>query len=308
MTIPAPGDVVHAQAPGKVNVYLDVGAQQADGYHDVASVYMAVSVVEDVWAAHDDRFRVSVAGDVPTTAVPGDERNLAVRAARLLAEEIGWRGGAHLRIRKSVPVAGGMGGGSADAAAALVACDALWNAGLAPADLHALAARLGADVPFALRGGTAVGAGRGDDLSPAPARGRFDWVLITAAAGLSTPEVYAELDSIRRHTGDAAGPRVPRVDPAVLSALRAGDPEMLGRALRNDLQAGAIALRPQLAEVLAAGTDAGAVAGTVSGSGPTVALLVSDAPAAERVRAAMTAAGYRALAAHGPVPGARVVG
>lgn len=300
-------DAVHAQAPGKVNVYLEVGERRVDGYHDVASAYQAVSVVEDVWAEHDDRFRVSVSGDVPTTSVPRDERNLAVRAARLLAEEIGWRGGVHLRIRKSVPVAGGMGGGSADAAAALVACDALWGAGLTPADLHALAARLGADVPFALRGGTAVGTGRGDQLSPALARGRFDWVLVTAARGLPTPKVYAALDGIRR-SGHAAGSSGPKVDPAVLSALRAGDPGLLGLALRNDLQAAAVALRPRLADVLAAGADAGAVAGVVSGSGPTVALLAADATSAERLRAVMTAAGYPALAAYGPVPGARLVG
>ncbi len=296
---------VHAQAPGKVNLYLEVGAVRADGYHDVVTAYQAVSVMEDVWAGHDDRFRVSVSGDVPTTSVPSDDRNLAVRAARLLADEIGWRRGVHLHIRKSVPVAGGMGGGSADAAAALVACDALWGAGLAPAELHALGARLGADVPFALMGGTAVGIGRGDELRPAPARGRFDWVFVTAAAGLSTPRVYAERDRIRG--GSAADPRAPRVDPVVLSALRVGDPELLGTALRNDLQAAAVALRPRLADVLAAGADAGAVAGIVSGSGPTVALLASDAAAAERLAAAMATAGHRTLVAHGPVAGARVV-
>lgn len=305
MTRRRPADAVHVQAPGKINLYLEVGARQADGYHDVASVYQAVSVVEDLWAWHDERFGVTVAGDVPTTAVPGDERNLAVRAARLLAEEIGWRGGVHLGIRKSVPVAGGMGGGSADAAAALVACDALWGAGLAPAELHALAVRLGADVPFALTGGAAVGTGRGDDLTPAPVRGRFDWVLITAAAGLATPRVYAEWDRIVGANG--ADPRAPRVDPLVLAALRAGDPERLGPVLRNDLQAAALRLRPQLAEVLEAGADAGAIVGIVSGSGPTVALLASDPEAAERLRAAMAAAGHSALAAHGPVPGAHVL-
>ncbi len=178
MSFPARSSRVHVRAPGKINVFFEVGQAQDDGYHDVASAYQAVSAVEDVWASPSDEFTVEVTGTVDTSDVPRNDRNLAVRAARLLAREAGWRGGVHLEIRKGVPVAGGMGGGSADAAAALVACDALWGSGLTTADLQELAARLGADVPFALMGGTAIGMGRGDELSPALARGRFDWVLV----------------------------------------------------------------------------------------------------------------------------------
>ncbi|HAQ60366.1 MAG TPA: 4-(cytidine 5'-diphospho)-2-C-methyl-D-erythritol kinase [Microbacterium sp.] len=299
---------VHVRAPGKVNVFLEVGRVMDDGYHELATAFQAVSLFEDVWAKPSDGFSVSVQGPVDTAGVPLDDRNLALRAARLLAGRTGYEGGVHLDIRKGVPVAGGMGGGSADAAAALVACDALWDTRLSTAQLQALAARLGADVPFALQGGTAIGTGRGDELSPALARGRFEWVFVTDA-GLSTPEVYAELDAHRsRRSPDISPPeRRPVVDPDVLHALRAGDPVRLGAALRNDLQVAALNLRPDRADLIEAGLRAGALAGIVSGSGPTVAFLCADAEAALDVRVALSASGHVAFCAHGPVSGARVV-
>jgi 4-diphosphocytidyl-2-C-methyl-D-erythritol kinase len=201
-----------------------------------------------------------------------------------------------------------MGGGSADAAAALVACDALWRTGLSSADLHALAARLGADVPFALLGGTAVGTGRGDELSPALARGRFDWVIVTSGEGLSTPAVYAELDRHREdHAADIVPvPRQPVVDPAVLHALRAGDATALAAAMRNDLQVAALRMRPALGRVLERGERSGALAGIVSGSGPTIAFLAEDEESAIDLQVILSAEGYEALHVHGPVPGARV--
>ncbi|HWM15193.1 MAG TPA: 4-(cytidine 5'-diphospho)-2-C-methyl-D-erythritol kinase, partial [Microbacterium sp.] len=238
-------DRVRVRAPGKLNLFFEVGEVQDDGYHEVASAYQAVSLYEDVWAEHSDEFSVSVSGTVEVADVPADDRNLALRAARLIARKIGYAGGVHLEIVKHVPVAGGMGGGSADAAAALVACDALWGADLGPAELHRLAARLGADVPFALMGGTAIGTGRGDQLSPALARGRFDWVIVPSGSGLSTPEVYAHLDSLRVQPMARAA-RVPTVHPGVLQALRAGDPIALAESARNDLQAAALSLRPDL--------------------------------------------------------------
>ncbi|MDQ1128042.1 4-(cytidine 5'-diphospho)-2-C-methyl-D-erythritol kinase [Microbacterium sp. SORGH_AS_0888] len=309
MSLSADSARVHVRAPGKINVFLEVGEVQEDGYHDVASAYQAVSVFEDVWATTADEITIAVSGTVDLAQVPQDDRNLAVRAARLLAQEAGWRGGVHLDIRKGVPVAGGMGGGSADAAAALVACDALWGTGLSVHELHELGARLGADVPFALMGGTAVGMGRGDELSPALARGRFDWVLVTHAFGLSTPEVYAALDAHRsRYALDIAPPRRrPVVEADVLHALRAGDAAMLAEAARNDLQVAALALRPELATVLAEGERAGALAGIVSGSGPTLAFLAADREAAIELQVLLSAAGHTALHVHGPVPGARIV-
>jgi 4-diphosphocytidyl-2-C-methyl-D-erythritol kinase len=300
---------VHVRAPGKINVFLEVGDVQDDGYHDVATAYQAVSLYEDLWASEADEITAHVTGDVALGDVPVDDRNLAVRAARLLASATGVERGAHLEIRKSVPVAGGMGGGSADAAAALLACDALWGTGLSSAELARLAARLGADVPFALLGGTAVGTGRGDELSPALARGRFDWVLLVSEEGMSTPVVYGELDAHRtRHAVDIGpAPRQPRVASDVLHALRQGDAEMLAAAVRNDLQAPALMLRPDLASALETGERAGALAGIVSGSGPTVAFLAGDDASALELQITLSAAGFTALHVHGPVPGARIV-
>lgn len=298
---------VHVRAPGKLNLFFEVGGVQEDGYHDVASAYQAVSLYENVWASHSDDFTVTVSGAVDIDGVPADDRNLAVRAARLLAQRIGYRGGVHLDIVKSVPVAGGMGGGSADAAAALVACDALWRADLGTAELHKLAARLGADVPFALMGGTAVGTGRGDQLSPALAKGRFDWVVVPSEEGLSTPEVYAHLDTLRAQHDIGVDARVPEVDPAVLQALRAGDPVALAEHTRNDLQTAALSLRPGLRDVLEIGERAGALAGMVSGSGPTLAFLAGDPESALELQVMLSAAGLKALHVHGPVAGARVV-
>ncbi|NYF17434.1 4-diphosphocytidyl-2-C-methyl-D-erythritol kinase [Microbacterium sp. AK009] len=302
-----PADRVHVRAPGKLNVFFEVGAVQPDGYHDVASAYQAVSLVEDLWAERDDEFSLTVSGSVDVSGVPVDDRNLALRAARLVASEIGHRGGVRLHIDKHVPVAGGMGGGSADAAAALVACDALWGAELGSSGLHRLARRLGADVPFALMGGTAIGTGRGDQLNRALAKGRFDWVVVTSEEGLSTPEVYGHLDAMRARSDIAPSPRSPDVDPGVLQALRVGDAVALAAHVRNDLQAAALSLRPDLRDVLELGESSGALVGMVSGSGPTSAFLAADPESALELQVALSVAGYHALHVHGPVPGARIV-
>ncbi len=294
------------RAPGKVNLYLGVGEIQPDGYHELSTAFQALSLFEDVTASESDDFRITVEGDVDITGVPLDDTNLALRAAHVLAARAGVRTGVHLHIRKGVPVAGGMGGGSADAAAALVACDALWETALSPHELHELAAGLGADVPFSLLGGNAVGTGRGDELTPALARGRFDWVLVTDTRGMSTPAVYGHLDEIRdARRGDLPSvPLRPHVDDEILFALRSGDAERLGPALHNDLQEAAIAMRPDLGETLEAGLRAGALGGIVSGSGPTVALLCADGDAAARVHEALVAAGHAAIRATGAAQGA----
>jgi len=301
---------VHAKAPGKINVFLKVGAQLDDGYHDVAIAYQAVSLYEEVRVAESDDFHVTVGGSVELSRVPTDGANIAIKAARLLAAKTGYRGGASIEISKHVPVTGGMGGGSADAAATLIACDALWGTELPREDMLELARKLGADVPFALTGGTAIGTGRGDELSPALAQGTFQWVLALADFGLSTPEVYAELDRHReRHAQDIfpVDPR-PSVDTDVLQALRAGDPAMLAAAMHNDLQAAALHLQPSLTEVIELGEHNGALAGIVSGSGPTVAFLAADLDAALELQVALSAARLNVVRATGPVHGARLVG
>ena len=306
MSAPLGGARVHVRAPGKLNLFFEVGDVQDDGYHDVASAYQAVSLYEDVWASPSDEFTISISGSVDVSGVPADDRNLALRAARLVAKQAGYRGGVHLEIVKHVPVAGGMGGGSADAAAALVAVNEMVDGRLTSLELQQLGAELGADVPFAVLGGTAIGTGRGDELAPALVRGRFDWVLVTSAEGLSTPAVYGELDRLRALPDIAPAHGAPRVDPAVLQALRAGDPAALADALRNDLQAAALSLRPDLAGVLRTGEDAGALAGLVSGSGPTVAFLATDEDGARDLANDLSEYGMQAFPVHGPVPGARV--
>jgi 4-diphosphocytidyl-2-C-methyl-D-erythritol kinase len=211
----------------------------------------------------------------------------------------------HLHLRKSIPVAGGMAGGSADAAATLVACDALWRLRLDRAELLDLAAGLGADVPFALVGGTAVGVGTGASLTPALARGRFHWVFALADSGLSTAAVYAAFD---RQYGDSIRPE-PRVSDDLMAALRTGEATRLGAAVSNDLERAALLLRPQLQFTLDVGQEYGALAAVVSGSGPTCAFLARDEEHALDLAVALSAAGVcrtvrRALA---PVPGARII-
>ncbi|MFP7761135.1 4-(cytidine 5'-diphospho)-2-C-methyl-D-erythritol kinase [Marisediminicola sp. LYQ85] len=309
MTTSAATRVVHTRAPGKINVFLKVGSLLDDGYHDVATAYQAVSIFEDVRASAADDFSVSFTGPIDTTGLPVDGSNLAIRAATLLAHTVGYRGGVHLEIEKHVPIAGGMGGGSADAAAALLACDTLWGTDLGRDELLALARQLGADVPFAFLGGTAIGTGRGDQLSPALAKGQFQWVFALADFGLSTPEVYRELDRHRdRHAQDIFPAEAqPQVDTEVLQALRAGDPHMLAEALHNDLQAPALHLEPELAAVIELGEENGALAGMISGSGPTVAFLAADLDSALELQIALSAARLTVARATGPVHGARII-
>ena len=309
MTSSATPRMVHTKAPGKINVFLKVGALLDDGYHDVAIAYQAVSLYEEVRAWEADDFSVSVSGTVELSRVPTDASNIAARAAQLLARRTGYRGGVRLEIEKHVPVTGGMGGGSADAAATLLACDALWGTALPREEMLTLAAELGADVPFAFTGGTAIGTGRGDQLSPALAKGSFQWVLALADFGLSTPEVYSELDQHRdRHAQDIfPAPVAPSVDADVLQALRAGDPHMLAETLYNDLQAPALHLEPSLAQTLELGEQNGALAGVVSGSGPTVAFLAADLDSALELQIALSAARLTVVRATGPVHGARIV-
>lgn len=309
MSTAAARKVVHARAPGKINVFLKVGALLDNGYHDVATAYQALSLCEDVRASPADDFSVTFSGPIDTSNLATDGSNLAIKAATLLARKTGYRKGVHLEIEKHVPIAGGMGGGSADAAATLLACDALWGTNLTREELLDLATHLGSDVPFAFTGGTAIGTGRGDELSPALAKGQFQWVLAFADFGMSTPLVYRELDRHRdRHSQDIFPAEVqPQVDASVLQALRAGDPHMLAEVLHNDLQAPALHLEPELAALIELGEESGALAGMISGSGPTVAFLAPDLDGALELQLVLAAAGRTVVRATGPVHGARLV-
>lgn len=292
------------RAPAKLNLHLSVGRRRPDGFHDLTTVYQAVGLYDDVVLERAAGLTVEVTGE-DVDRVPTDDSNLAVRAVRLLAEHTGQSPDVAISIRKGIPVAGGCAGGSADAAAALVGCDVLWGTGLTRDELGAVAARIGSDVPFSLHGGTALGTGRGEQLTPVLGQGTYSWVLALPEGGLSTPEVYAQLDR-QRETGPVGVVR----DPAeVLTALRSGDAVALGRALGNDLQAAAVALRPELRLLLDTARDLGALGVLVSGSGPTVALLARDEGHAVALAAAVEAHGRcRAVRrADGPVAGARVV-
>jgi 4-diphosphocytidyl-2-C-methyl-D-erythritol kinase len=302
-----------ARAPAKINAHLAVGPLRADGFHELRTVYLAVSLLDSVTARSGDGLSLAVSGEgagaaTGADAVPTDRRNLVWRAAELLAEHAGVPADAHLEIAKAIPAAAGLAGGSADAAAALVALDALWGTRADRADLLELAARLGSDVPFSLLGGVALGTGRGEQLAPVLAGRSWHWVLGIAGEGLSTPSVYAELDRLRAEGRLPDGEELLPAEP-VISALRSGPAPALATALANDLQAPALTLRPELRRALRAATSAGALGALVSGSGPTVAALVEDEPAAVRLAAALAGEGvFRTVrVVTGPVPGARLV-
>ncbi|WP_208300563.1 4-(cytidine 5'-diphospho)-2-C-methyl-D-erythritol kinase [Mycobacterium sp. DL592] len=299
-----PTGSVTVRVPGKVNLFLGVGDRRDDGYHELTTVFHAVSLVDEVTVRNADVLSLQTLGE-GAEVVPADERNLAWQAAELMAEHVGRAPDVEIVIDKSIPVAGGMAGGSADAAAVLVAMNTLWELGVPRRDLHALAAELGSDVPFALHGGTALGTGRGEELATVLARSTFHWVLAFGAGGLSTAAVYNEIDRLRE------GGEPPRLDDPepLLGALAGGDPRELAPLLGNDLQPAALSLNPELRRTLRAGTDAGALAGIVSGSGPTCAFLCASAAAALDVGTELAGAGVcrTVRVASGPVHGARVV-
>ena len=318
---------VRASAPGKVNLTLRVGAPTPDGYHPLVTVFEALKLRETVTVrtSKTPGVRVETVAYLPdgsvdeaTTRAMADvdpATHLAVRAARVLqrlAAAGPWAStaaGLSIRVDKRVPVAGGMAGGSADAAAALVACNELWDLGLGDEQLHAIGRSLGADVPACLAGGIALGTGRGDHMSvlregdEAGAEYQHHWVMLLAHEGLSTPSVFREFDRV-----DAVGaPALAEPTPEEVAALCAG-PESLRHCLVNDLQAPALRLRPELADTIASAKEAGALAVTLSGSGPTVAALARDAEHARALAATLSDAPTvaRAIPTHGPACGARI--
>ncbi|MFE1197620.1 4-(cytidine 5'-diphospho)-2-C-methyl-D-erythritol kinase [Streptomyces olivaceoviridis] len=295
---------VTVRVPAKVNVQLAVGAARPDGFHDLANVFLAVGLYDEVTVTPADELRITCEG--PDAAqVPLDRTNLAARAAIALAARRGIEPNVHVHIAKDIPVAGGMAGGSADGAGALLACDRLWGTGASRAELLTICAELGSDVPFSLVGGVALGVGRGERLTSLEAGGTFHWVFAMAEGGLSTPAVFREFDRL------AEGREIPEpvASAELVEALAKGDAEALAAAVSNDLQPAALSLFPELADTLAAGRGAGALAALVSGSGPTTAFLARDAESAQTVAGALRASGTcRAVrVAAGPVAGATVL-
>ena len=321
---------VTVRVPAKVNLQLAVGPRRDDGYHDLITVFHAVSLFDELSVRPAERTSVRVTGQ-DAASVPSSRANLAARAARALAASLRRRekSAVQIEIRKRIPVSAGLAGGSADAAAALVACNELWGAGLSQAELRDVGAGVGSDVPFALLGGTAVGQGRGERLTPALATGTYHWVLAFASGGLSTPEVYAACDRLREAragavevtagvaaaaapaAGTGAGPTAPSpaLSTELMAALRSGDPAAVGPLLSNDLQAAAVSLRPDLRRALAEGRELGALGAVVSGSGPTCAFLAANARHARELAVGLTSAGVcrGAVRVQGPAGGAALI-
>jgi 4-diphosphocytidyl-2-C-methyl-D-erythritol kinase len=296
-----------ARAPAKVNLQLSVGPLRDDGYHDLVTVFQAVALFDEVHATATELgegISLSIVGS-QRELVPVDSTNLAWRAAQALADHAGVDPDVHLRITKGIPVAGGMAGGSADAAAALVACDSLWGLRTPRAALMEIAATLGSDIPFSLHGGTAIGTGRGEILTPVLTRSSFWWVFALAEGGLSTPAVYAECDRLR--AGSVVAP--PMLSGPLMSALRSGDANDLAKNLSNDLERPAVSLRPGLSRVLGLGEEYAALRAIVSGSGPTCAFLARDGEHALDLSVALSSSGLcrTVVRAVGPVPGAALV-
>lgn len=315
MTVGLPHSTFSAtvRAPAKINLHLGVGAPRPDGFHALVTVYQAIGIYDDVTARDADTWwlDVSVADHIALGSVPQDGQNIVDHAADLLAAHHGIARLADVMITKAIPVAGGMAGGSADAAAALVALDRLWGAETTDEDLLALAAQLGSDVPFALLGGTALGTGRGEVVTPVVDEGTWWWVVVPSAEGLSTPEVYRHFDKL---FPDA--PAAPPPADQLLEALASGDPHLLAPVLHNDLEAPALDLRPDLSRLLERGEAAGALRGMVSGSGPTCLFLCESGDHAREVAGALSdpnenqtdeSARRVVLVANGPVAGAHVV-
>lgn len=298
---------VVVSTPAKINLHLGVGLRREDGYHDLVTLYQAIGLYDDITVTLADEPRVSVLGHgMEVDEVPMGHDNIALRAASLLAAHHGFEPTVDIRIDKRIPVAGGMAGGSTDAAGALLACDVFWDVHTPKEALLDIAAELGSDVPFCLVGGTALGSGRGEIVTPVMTRGTYWWVVVPAEGGLSTPEVYATFDRIRADR-EAEAADVP---PELMAALRAGDAERVGDWMGNDLQAAAMAMRPELADTLRAGLDSSAHGALVSGSGPTTIFLAESRTHAGQIEEGLREdlGVERVVVAPGPVPGAHVVG
>lgn len=296
-----------ARVPAKVNLQLSVGPLASDGYHEVTTVFQAISLFDDVSLATapvGNGLSIDITGQT-SNGVPADSSNLAIRAAKLMIKNYDLPADLAIKLKKEIPVAGGMAGGSADAAGVIVGLDSLFELGLSRDEMESVGSKIGSDVPFSICGGVAIGSGRGDQITPALAKGNYFWVLALSNQGLATPSVYQECDRLREGLSIAT----PQVSEPLMQALRAGDAKALGKALSNDLQSAACSLRPALRLVLDVGVDYGALGGIVSGSGPTVAFLVSSDEHAMDLTVALSASRVVSSVARatGPVSGARII-
>ncbi len=297
-------DKTTVRVPGKINLQLSVGPLAKDGYHELATVFQSVSLYDEVTLKLIDSDEIIVNAE-GKTGIPEGKDNLAYQAVDLMRKKFEVKDGIEIKIKKEIPIAGGMAGGSANAGAAIVGFDSLFSLGLSRNEMELIGSQLGADVPFTISGGTAIGTGRGDRITPVLSRGNYFWVLALSSSGLSTPAVYNECDRLREGLDIAA----PHVSDELVQALSRGDATALGKVLVNDLQPAACSLKPALRLILDVGLDYGALGGIVSGSGPTVAFLAESEDHARDLVVALTSSGVvgNVLRAQGPVPGARVI-
>jgi len=301
---------VTVRVPGKVNLQLSVGPKRSDGFHEIATVFQAVSLFDDVKVTlsdemdRDQLFAIEIKADHPH-GIPTDRSNLAYLAAELMYKKFNLDGALDISINKNIPVAGGMAGGSANAAGVIVALDSLFSLGLSRAEMEEIGSEIGSDVPFSIAGGTAIGTGRGEQLTPALARGSYSWVFALSSNGLSTPAIYGECDRLREGMEISS----PQVSESLMHALRSADAKALGKALQNDLQPAACSIRPALRLILDVGMDYGALGGIVSGSGPSVAFLAEVEDHVLDLVVALTSSGVvgNVVRASGPVVGATVI-
>ena len=295
---------VSVRVPGKINLQLSVGPLQRDGYHEVATVFQSVSLFDELTISENDGDGIEIAAE-GKSAIPLGKENLAYKAADLMRKKFDISTGLLIKIKKEIPIAGGMAGGSANAGATIVGIDALFSLGLKRDEMERIGGEIGADVPFTISGGTAIGTGRGDQITPVLSRGSYNWVLALSSSGLSTPAVYKECDRLREGLDISK----PHVSDSLLHSLSQGDAKALGKSLTNDLQAAACSLKPALRLILDVGLDYGALGGIVSGSGPTVAFLAENEDHALDLVVALTSSGVvgNVIRVAGPVPGARVI-
>lgn len=295
---------VSVRVPGKINLQLSVGPLQRDGYHEVATVFQSVSLFDELTISESDGDGIEIAAE-GKSAIPLGKENLAYKAADLMRKKFDISTGLLIKIKKEIPIAGGMAGGSANAGATIVGIDALFSLGLKRDEMERIGGEIGADVPFTISGGTAIGTGRGDQITPVLSRGSYNWVLALSSSGLSTPAVYKECDRLREGLDISK----PHVSDSLLHSLSQGDAKALGKSLTNDLQAAACSLKPALRLILDVGLDYGALGGIVSGSGPTVAFLAENEDHALDLVVALTSSGVvgNVIRVAGPVPGARVI-
>ena len=295
---------VSVRVPGKINLQLSVGPLQRDGYHELATVFQSVSLFDELTVSELDGDEIEIVAE-GKSAIPLGRENLAYKAAELMKKKFDISNGLLIKIKKEIPIAGGMAGGSANAGAAIVAIDSLFSLGLKRDEMERIGSEIGADVPFTISGGTAIGTGRGDQITPVLSRGSYNWVLALSSSGLSTPAVYKECDRLREGLDISK----PHVSDSLLQSLSQGDAKALGKSLSNDLQAAACSLKPALRLILDVGIDYGALGGIVSGSGPTVAFLAENEDHALDLVVALTSSGVvgNVIRVAGPVPGARVV-